>query len=63
MREWTAGEFYWVLRTFYTNVQLLTIKQLNKALKELKMNADYKPVTEKAGILSKEHILIAMCLR
>lgn len=25
VREWTAGEFYWVLRLYYANVQILTL--------------------------------------
>lgn len=28
VREWTAGEFYWVLRTFYTDVQLYAMPDI-----------------------------------
>lgn len=49
VREWTAGEFYWVLRTFYSKVTLYS------------MQDPYIPQIEKIGLLSKMTPLIAVC--
>lgn len=49
VREWTAGEFYWVLRTFYDKVSLYS------------MPDPYEPEVRKIGILSKMTPLIAVC--
>lgn len=49
VREWTAGELYWVLRTFYDKVSLYS------------MPDPYEPEVRKIGILSKMTPLIAVC--
>ncbi len=50
VREWTAGEFYWVLKMFYSVVELYSMP--NPFIAELK----------KIGILSNMTPLIALCL-
>jgi len=62
-REWTAGEFYWVLRCFFDQVDLYTIPDLKKQINNLKLNNTYIPQVSGCGILTKEHILIARCQR
>lgn len=59
VREWTAGEFYWVLRVFYKNVNLYTIKNINNNLKLVSLDKEYIPKIEETGILTKDHILVA----
>ncbi|MBW2725442.1 MAG: methyltransferase domain-containing protein [Deltaproteobacteria bacterium] len=51
VREWTAGEFYWVLRSFYAEVQLYAMPDV------------YTPVTREIGPLSTLTPLIAVCSR
>ena len=61
-REWTAGEFYWVLRTFYKQVFLYSLPSLDYQIKQFLENPDsYVPLMSSVGVLSKEHILIAKC--
>ena len=49
VREWTAGEFYWILRVFYDKVSLYA------------MPDPYEPEVKRIGILSKMTPLIAVC--
>lgn len=49
VREWTAGEFYWVLRTFYSKVDIFAMPDV------------YVPNVEKIGLLSTMTPLIAVC--
>lgn len=49
VREWTAGEFYWVLRAFYEEVELHA------------MPDPYVPITQRVGLLSSLTPLIAIC--
>ena len=51
VREWTAGEFYWVLRSFYSEVQLHAMPDV------------YEPITQRIGPLSSMTPLIAVCSR
>jgi 2-polyprenyl-3-methyl-5-hydroxy-6-metoxy-1,4-benzoquinol methylase len=61
-REWTAGEFYWVLRTFYKQVFLYSLPNLDHQIKRFLESPDsYVPLMSSVGVLSKEHILIAKC--
>jgi len=48
-REWDAGEFYWVLKSFYNKVQLYA------------MPDPYIPVVKEVGIMSTLSPLIAVC--
>jgi len=49
VREWTAGEFYWVLRTFYNHVELYSMADI------------YVPSLFKVGVLTNKTPLIAYC--
>jgi hypothetical protein len=57
------GEFYWVLRCFFDQVDLYTIPDLKKQINNLQLNNTYIPQVSGCGILTKEHILIARCQR
>ena len=50
-REWNAGEFYWVLRAFYKNVQLYSLPD------------PFVPKVEKIGFMSTLSPVIAVCSR
>lgn len=49
VREWTAGEFYWVLRAFYQKVRLFA------------MPNPYVPMCVPIAVTSSMHPLIAVC--
>lgn len=49
VREWTAGEFYWVLKCFYQSVELFAMPDV------------YKPGCVPISILSSMTPLIAVC--
>jgi 2-polyprenyl-3-methyl-5-hydroxy-6-metoxy-1,4-benzoquinol methylase len=49
VREWDAGEFYWVLKVFYKQVKLYAMQDV------------YIPYVEKIGLLSTMTPLIAIC--
>jgi hypothetical protein len=51
VREWTAGEFYWVLRVFYREVTLYAMPNI------------YVPQVREIGLLSTMAPLIAVCER
>jgi hypothetical protein len=51
VREWTAGEFYWVLRGFYSAVDLYG------------MPDPHVPTLESVGLFSETSPLIAVCER
>lgn len=63
VREWTAGEFYWVLRTLYSKVELFSVKHLKKLEKNYLKRNVLKPEIKKVGILTHDHILIARCTK
>lgn len=49
VREWTAGEFFWVLRVFYKDIELYA------------MPDNYVPQATRIGLLSNFTPLIAVC--
>jgi len=51
VREWTAGEFYWILKIFYSRVELYSMPDV------------YLPDVIKIGLLSPLTPLIAVCRR
>lgn len=61
VREWTAGEFYWVLRAFYDDVQLFTLPRLSRQLARFKMHPQHPPEVAPCGPLCREPVLIACC--
>jgi 2-polyprenyl-3-methyl-5-hydroxy-6-metoxy-1,4-benzoquinol methylase len=61
VREWNAGEFYWVLRVFWNNVELFTIPKIERQVKRLAEDTNYEPTYSNAGLHCREHSLIAVC--
>jgi 2-polyprenyl-3-methyl-5-hydroxy-6-metoxy-1,4-benzoquinol methylase len=51
VREWTAGEFYWVLRAFYSRVELHAMPDV------------HVPATQEVGLDTELTPLIAVCER
>ncbi|GAB5536018.1 MAG: hypothetical protein Rubg2KO_22670 [Rubricoccaceae bacterium] len=63
VREWTAGEFYWVLRCFWDEVELWTIPDIQTHMKRLAADSAYQPPIERQGLLSRDQVMIAVCRR
>jgi 2-polyprenyl-3-methyl-5-hydroxy-6-metoxy-1,4-benzoquinol methylase len=61
VREWTSGEYYWVLRCYYDDVRLYTIPALNHQIALFQSNPDYMPEIARCGTLCTERTLIAVC--
>lgn len=61
VREWTAGEFYWVLRVFYDNVRLYTLPNMPRQLAAIRRSPDYLPVTKECGVQCRDSSIIAYC--
>jgi 2-polyprenyl-3-methyl-5-hydroxy-6-metoxy-1,4-benzoquinol methylase len=61
VREWTAGEFYWILRAFYSDVSLYTIPDFSKKVERYRDDRDFTtPITE-CSVLTQSEPLIAAC--
>jgi 2-polyprenyl-3-methyl-5-hydroxy-6-metoxy-1,4-benzoquinol methylase len=63
VREWNAGEFYWVLRGFYAQVELFTILDQAVHVRRLRTDPDYVPPVVPCTDLSSEAPLLARCRR
>jgi 2-polyprenyl-3-methyl-5-hydroxy-6-metoxy-1,4-benzoquinol methylase len=63
VREWTAGEFYWVLRVFYDDVRLYTIDHFNRGVTMLAAGQNPDITLRPCGLLSRELPLLADCRR
>jgi hypothetical protein len=61
VREWNAGEFLWVLRAFYRDVQLFTIPDLATQAQRLREDEASQPVVVPCSDLTCEESLIAVC--
>ena len=61
VREWTAGEFLWVLRAFYARVDLYTVPDLAAQVCALERNPGYVPMVAGCSDLSCEEPLLAAC--
>lgn len=61
VREWTAGEFYWVLRAFYANVDLFTIPDYQADIERLKQGSDRVPDIARCSVLEQSEPLLALC--
>jgi 2-polyprenyl-3-methyl-5-hydroxy-6-metoxy-1,4-benzoquinol methylase len=59
--EWTAGEFYWVLKAFWTDVEIWTIREYAEQTRLLVAGDLQSPVVEPAGMWEFEAPLIAVC--
>lgn len=63
VREWTAGEFYWVLRCFWDDVRLWTIPDLEAHMRRRAVDPAHEAPLERQGLLSREQAMIAVCER
>jgi 2-polyprenyl-3-methyl-5-hydroxy-6-metoxy-1,4-benzoquinol methylase len=63
VREWNAGEFYWVLRAFYGEVELFTIPDQAAHVRRLARDPDYVPPVVPCTDLSCDAPLLARCRR
>lgn len=61
VREWTAGEFFWVLRVFWARVDLYTLDDFPGQVKRFVAQPDYEPVLRPALLNDTEEPLIASC--
>jgi 2-polyprenyl-3-methyl-5-hydroxy-6-metoxy-1,4-benzoquinol methylase len=59
--EWTAGEFYWVLRAFWSDVEVWTIPRYAAQTSGLASGRLSMPVLRRAGMWESEAPLIAVC--
>ena len=63
VREWTAGEFHWVLRCFFERVELYSLPNFTNQVRRYCKDADYEPVLARCSVLEREEPLIAHCTR
>jgi 2-polyprenyl-3-methyl-5-hydroxy-6-metoxy-1,4-benzoquinol methylase len=61
VREWTAGEFYWVLRAFYSDVELFTVPDAARQASALQRDYTYVPCLVPCSDLSCAEPLLALC--
>jgi 2-polyprenyl-3-methyl-5-hydroxy-6-metoxy-1,4-benzoquinol methylase len=61
VREWSAGEFYWVLRCFWKKVEIHTIPNITAQMAILAKDKDYEPTSKLTGVHCREHAMIAVC--
>jgi 2-polyprenyl-3-methyl-5-hydroxy-6-metoxy-1,4-benzoquinol methylase len=59
--EWTVGEFYWVLRAFWSSVEIWTIPRYTHQVEEFTAGAIDVPVLAPAGMWEFEEPLVAVC--
>ena len=63
VREWTSGEFYWVLRAFYSDVEMYTISRFSAEIEQFKVNENITPTLTKCSVLEHSEPLLALCKR
>jgi 2-polyprenyl-3-methyl-5-hydroxy-6-metoxy-1,4-benzoquinol methylase len=61
VREWTAGEFFWVLRCYYDDVELYTLPNFKDQVRRYTADSAFVPTVKKCSVLEKEEPLIAKC--
>jgi hypothetical protein len=61
VREWTSGEFLWVLRAFYARVELFTIPDQRRQVAAMQATENYAPRIVPCSDLMCEESLIAVC--
>lgn len=63
VREWSSGEFYWVLRVFWDNVRIYTLPNIREQMRKLEKDESYLPISKETGVHCREHCMIAVCER
>lgn len=61
VREWTAGEFFWVLRCFYDNVGLYTLPRFAAQIRRFVRDPSFVPTVSRCDEREREGALIAVC--
>jgi 2-polyprenyl-3-methyl-5-hydroxy-6-metoxy-1,4-benzoquinol methylase len=61
VREWTCGEFYWVLRAYWDDVEIHTIPNISRQMSLLAANDNYAPTSKLTGVHGREHCMVAVC--
>ena len=61
VREWSTGEYYWVLRCFWKKVEIHTIPGITKQMALLAQNEKYEPTSRVTGVHCREHAMVAVC--
>jgi ubiquinone/menaquinone biosynthesis C-methylase UbiE len=61
VREWTAGEFYWVLRAFYSNVTMYTVPNFRFEIERHKKAPQSLPALRRSSVLEHSEPLLALC--
>jgi SAM-dependent methyltransferase len=61
VREWSSGEFYWVLRVFWDDVRIFTLPNIQLQMRKLEMNENFQPISKETGVHCREHCMIAIC--
>lgn len=61
VREWSAGEFFWVLRGFYDEVTMYTLPNMKRQVASLRRDPGYEPHLETCGVHESDESLIADC--
>jgi 2-polyprenyl-3-methyl-5-hydroxy-6-metoxy-1,4-benzoquinol methylase len=61
VREWTAGEFYWVLRSFFDEVELYTLPHFSNQVRAFSRNPAFVPTIKRCSVLEHEEPLLANC--
>lgn len=61
VREWTSGEFYWVLRAFYSDVEMYTIRRFSAVIEKFRVDDNFTPVLARCSVLEHSEPLLALC--
>ena len=61
VREWTCGEFCWVLRAFYSDVEMYTIKGFAAEVERFKINQYLILILTRCSGLDHSESLFALC--
>jgi len=61
VREWTSGEFYWVLRAFYSDVKMYTIRGFSAEIEKFKIDENFTPTLARCSVLEHSESLLALC--
>lgn len=61
VREWSSGEFYWVLRCFWKSVEIHTIPKIGRQMTLLAQNESYEPTSKLTGVHNRGHVKVAAC--
>jgi len=61
VREWTSGEFFWVLRAVYSDVVLYTIPEFKNEVERYKRNPNAMPPLARCSVLEQSEPLLAVC--